>query len=199
MPSPANPLLKQFLDTSKKPTVVLGKVERHLLRQQSERDYSYLHPSDIVNPKWCLREAWFLLNGREKITDPLSLRLASIFAEGHTIHDKWQGWFTEKDELNGVWECQDHTDKWSARRSHAHQDGDAHAHAISHSYGRQHEHNHTDPLADADCHSNQIADADRHTNRCADANRHAHGRAPAADLPRHLAQRGDVLPAGWRP
>lgn len=122
MPSPANPLLKQFLDTSKKPTVVLGKVERHLLRQQSERDYSYLHPSDIVNPKWCVREAWFLLNGREKITDPLSLRLASIFAEGHTIHDKWQGWFTEMDVLIGAWECQVHKDKWWGKRSHAHQD-----------------------------------------------------------------------------
>ena len=105
--------------------MLLGKVERHLLRQTSNRDYTVLHPSDICRSDWCLRASWFLLNGHSKPLDPANLRLSSIFAEGHAIHAKWQGWLEEMDVLVGVWVCDTHSDRWWGRRSDDHCDCEA--------------------------------------------------------------------------
>jgi hypothetical protein len=118
---PSSELLKQYLETSKKDTILLGKVSRYLLSQINDRDTTVLHPSEIVRSDWCLRASWFLLNGREKPLEPISLRLASIFAEGHAIHDKWQGWLTGMDVLIGVWYCRQHDDLWWGKRSEAHE------------------------------------------------------------------------------
>ena len=40
------------------------------------------------------------------------LRMASIFAEGHTIHHKWQTWLRGMGNLYGVWVCTDCLLSW---------------------------------------------------------------------------------------
>jgi hypothetical protein len=83
----------------------MGALERHVLAKPfDERDQSYIHPSDIIKPEWCALAQYHAIKGnyvetREKPT----LRLASIFAEGHTIHAKWQNWFAEMGVLYGKW------------------------------------------------------------------------------------------------
>ena len=97
--------LKSFLSASKRVTRLMGSVERHLLSKPFDsRNQEVLHPSDIIKPEWCLLASYHALNGgyietREKP----SLRLASIFAEGHTIHAKWQTWLKEMGVLYGMW------------------------------------------------------------------------------------------------
>ncbi len=110
--------LKAFLDAKKKPTYLLGPVERHLLSRttSSTRRTDVLHPSEMCSD-WCIRASWFLLNGYDKPAETVPLRLASIFAEGHAIHGKWQQWLSEMDVLRGGWFCETHGAHWWGLRS----------------------------------------------------------------------------------
>jgi hypothetical protein len=100
--------LKKFIDVAKKDTRVLGSVERYLIskpRDKSRRT-DVLHPSEMVGNDWCHRASYFQLLGKEPISNrTMSLRLASVFEEGHTIHAKWQRWFQEMGTLYGKWYC----------------------------------------------------------------------------------------------
>ena len=97
--------LKAFLETSKRTTRLMGAVERHVLsRPFDERDMSYIHPSDIIKEDWCGLAQYHAIKGNYVETrDKTPARLASIFAEGHTIHAKWQNWFKEMGVLYGTW------------------------------------------------------------------------------------------------
>ena len=97
--------MSAFLDANKKDTRLLGSVERHILGRPFEaRAQNVLHPSDIVKPEWCALASYHALQGNYVETrDKPSLRLQSIFDEGHAIHRKWQGYFREMGVLYGKW------------------------------------------------------------------------------------------------
>lgn len=100
--------LKKFLDVAKKDTRVLGSLERYLLSKPKDksRRTDMLHPSDMVDKAWCHRASYFHLLGHEPVSDRTTgLRTASVFAEGHAIHHKWQGWFKDMGTLYGSWYC----------------------------------------------------------------------------------------------
>lgn len=106
-PAP-NGALKKLVDVGKKDTRVLGSVERYLLSKPKDRSRrnDVIHPSDMVSPDWCHRAAYFHLLGREpKETRTTSVRLISVFEEGHLIHRKWQSWFQGMGVLYGKWYC----------------------------------------------------------------------------------------------
>ena len=99
--------LKRFLDAKKVQYRLIGDVERHLLsRPFGDRRTDVLHPSEIIKRDWCRRASYFLLKGHTKIQTKPSLRLQSIFDEGHAIHAKWQNWFYEMGVLHGNFKCQ---------------------------------------------------------------------------------------------
>lgn len=102
--------LKKFIDVAKKDTRVIGSVERHILakpRDKSRRT-DVLHPSEMVGSDWCYRASYFQLLGQEPISNrTMSLRLALVFEEGHSIHARWQRWFQEMGTLFGKWYCHD--------------------------------------------------------------------------------------------
>ena len=105
MPAAKSDLWK-FLDAKAKPNRLLGDIERHLLlRPVGERDYTVLHPSDMIKKDWCKRGSYFLLKGHERVAEKPNLRLQSIFDEGHAIHAKWQNWFQEMGVLHGKFRC----------------------------------------------------------------------------------------------
>lgn len=98
--------LHRFLDAKKTPRRLVGDVERHLLsRPPGDRDYTVLHPSEMIKRDWCRRASYFLLKGHPRISDKPNLRLQSIFDEGHQIHAKWQAWFQEMGVLHGQFKC----------------------------------------------------------------------------------------------
>jgi hypothetical protein len=98
--------LKRFLDAKKKPTRLMGDIERHLMaRPLGDRSTIVLHPSEIIKRDYCRRAGFFLLSGHTKIAENPNLRLQSIFDEGHTIHAKWQRWFQEMGVLYGRFTC----------------------------------------------------------------------------------------------
>jgi len=101
--------LKGFIAVGKKDTRVLGSLERYLLSKPKDksRRTDVLHPSEMVSPDWCHRASYFQLQGTLPNPDTRrnSLRMQSVFAEGHAIHAKWQGWFQEMGTLFGKWYC----------------------------------------------------------------------------------------------
>jgi hypothetical protein len=58
----------------------------------------------MVKSDWCLRASYFALTGAPVKKDKANLRLQSIFDEGHSIHAKWQNWFSEMGVLYGLWQ-----------------------------------------------------------------------------------------------
>jgi len=98
--------LQKFLDAKKKPTRLLGDVERYmLLRPQGDRSTLVLHPSEIIKPDFCHRYSYYLMSGGVKLGSKPALKLQSIFDEGHYIHDKWQTYFYEMGNLYGDFKC----------------------------------------------------------------------------------------------
>lgn len=100
--------LKKFIDVGKKDTRVLGSLERHLMSKPKDksRRTDVLHPSEMVDPRWCHRASYFQLMGEPPIqTRSNTLTLANVFAEGHLIHSKWQRWFQDMGVLFGKWYC----------------------------------------------------------------------------------------------
>lgn len=97
--------LKRFLDAKKSNPRLIGDIERHLLAKTPEdRRTDVLHPSEMAKSDWCLRASYFALSGVPVKKETPNLRLQSIFDEGHTIHAKWQNWFSEMGVLHGYWD-----------------------------------------------------------------------------------------------
>lgn len=98
--------LKKFLDAKKTASRVTGDLERHLLtRPPGNRDYTVLHPSEMIKRDWCRRASYWQLLGEPKLGTKPNLRLQSIFDEGHYIHAKWQKWFQEMGKIHGQFKC----------------------------------------------------------------------------------------------
>lgn len=100
--------LKKFVDVAKKDTRILGSLERYLMAKPKDksRRTDVLHPSEMVDNDWCYRASYFQLQGKEPIsTRVMTQRLASVFAEGHAIHAKWQSWLQDMGVLFGRWYC----------------------------------------------------------------------------------------------
>lgn len=111
--------LKNYLETKKRDTRLMGEIERHILSKPfEERNQTVLHPSDIIKPEWCALAAYHALKGnyietRERPT----LRLQSIFDAGHGAHAKWQGYLREMGVLYGTWEYNEHGNKiWAVSK-----------------------------------------------------------------------------------
>ena len=100
--------LKRFIEVGKKDTRVLGSVERFLLSKPRDgsRRTDVLHPSEMASGNWCYRASYFQLLGQApQANRKMSMRLLSVFEEGHFIHAKWQRWFQQMNVLYGKWYC----------------------------------------------------------------------------------------------
>lgn len=100
--------LKKFVDVGKKNTRLLGSVERHIMAtpRDKSRKTDVLHPSEMVQSDWCYRASYFQLNGAQPLDyKGMTLGRATVFAEGHIIHSKWQSWFKNMGILYGSWYC----------------------------------------------------------------------------------------------
>jgi hypothetical protein len=104
--------LKRLKDTYKGDGVVLPAMERHVMRKMGEavspHSHDYMHPSDMSKPNWCGRHDFYRMTGvppeKTSQANP-SFRMNNVFAEGHTIHDKYQDWLWEMGVLWGRFFC----------------------------------------------------------------------------------------------
>lgn len=100
--------LDNYLEASKTKTVLVGPLEKYLMLNPpgSERSHKVLHPSEVVSEDWCPRYNQMIIEGLvEPKPETHRLRTHSIFAEGHSIHRKWQDWLGIMGSLYGLWRC----------------------------------------------------------------------------------------------
>lgn len=99
--------LKEYLDTNKTESRLLGPIDRHLMARvdTSTRRTDVLHPSEIVKPDWCHRASYHLLRGAAKPVETKRLRSENIFTTGHEVHAKYQRWLYEMGKLVGSFRC----------------------------------------------------------------------------------------------
>lgn len=98
--------------------VLLPRIERHVMRSikdDPERSTDYMHPSDMSHKDWCGRHDFYRITGvtpeRTGKANP-SFRMENVFAEGHTIHAKYQTWLWEMGVLVGMWNCRECGHRW---------------------------------------------------------------------------------------
>ena len=101
--------LKKYVEAGKKPSRVLGTVERFLLAQprDTSRRLDVIHPSSMAKTSWCHRGQYYELIGKTPTSTKNvgSMQQMLVFAEGHRIHARWQHWFGQMGTLYGVWKC----------------------------------------------------------------------------------------------
>lgn len=79
--------------------VVLAQASVENNQHNEKRDTKYLHPSDICKRDWCPRSSMYKMFGVDgEIKKQHGFITLNIFATGHMIHNKWQGWL----ERSGV-------------------------------------------------------------------------------------------------
>ena len=79
--------------------VVLAQAAVENNQQTEKRDTKYLHPSEICKRDWCPRSSMYKILGLEEPKEKqYGFITLNIFATGHLIHSKWQGWL----ERSGV-------------------------------------------------------------------------------------------------
>jgi CRISPR/Cas system-associated exonuclease Cas4 (RecB family) len=103
--------LKRLKETYGSKDLILPSLTRHVMRQQAEdqsRRTDHLHPSDMSHREWCHRHDYYRMVGqpmeKESKANP-SFTMENLFAEGHSIHDKYQTWLWEMGVLYGEWYC----------------------------------------------------------------------------------------------
>lgn len=100
--------LQEYKKTLTAKGKVIPIVQEHLLktRLESTRDTAHLHPSEIAKKDWCPRSSWYTIKGYKKEQEEkFAFQRLNVFAEGHAIHAKWQGWLEDAGVLAGVWQC----------------------------------------------------------------------------------------------
>ena len=94
--------------------ILLPHMQRYVMRLQSSSDWDrrddILHPSDMASADWCPRHDYYRMTAtpvdREAKANP-SFTMDNIFAEGHSIHTKYQEWLWGMDLLYGKFLCLD--------------------------------------------------------------------------------------------
>jgi hypothetical protein len=93
-------------------TRLLGDVQLLLLKSAEDERLDALHPSEISKPGWCPRASFYGLSGRKPKPREASWAMELIWAEGHDIHHKWQGWAWDLGVLHGMFECMSCKQLW---------------------------------------------------------------------------------------
>jgi len=102
--------LKRLKETYKSTDLLLPSLQRHVMKSSGVSSHSthMMHPSDMSHKEWCGRHDFYRIIGtppeKEAAANP-SFRMENMFAEGHTIHEKYQTWLWEMGVLYGAWHC----------------------------------------------------------------------------------------------
>lgn len=101
---------------------IIGDLQQYFVdavaERNKDRDTAHIHPSEISKNYWCQRQTQYRISDTPEDPDyePSTLfwRLASIYEEGHEIHEKHQRAFWEMGVLEGSWRCNRCSHRWWA-------------------------------------------------------------------------------------
>lgn len=103
--------LKGFQEATKYETRILGDIQQHIVQRRVEdtsRDQTVLHPSEISKKDWCPRASYYRLVGVPE-SDPSKRDpgyvIINIWDEGHEVGRKYQTRLWEMGRLRGEFGC----------------------------------------------------------------------------------------------
>ena len=64
-----------------------------------------MYPSEMSLSDWCPRATYYRMSGLPEPETKYSFALENVFAQGNSVHDKWQTWLSETGKLWGDWKC----------------------------------------------------------------------------------------------
>jgi hypothetical protein len=90
-------------------SIVLPEIKRVLLDRQKKESQSTirrgLYPSEMSMSDWCPRSTYYRMSGLAQPETRNSFQLENVFAQGNSVHSKWQGWLESTNKLWGDWKC----------------------------------------------------------------------------------------------
>lgn len=108
--------LQNYKDMLRSKGRLLPLVEMEMVKEaqakNSQRDTDHLHPSELSKKDWCGRAAYYKITGAEAAHDNYSSTRLNVFAEGNSIHAKWQKWLWKAGVLSGLWSCSACSNTW---------------------------------------------------------------------------------------
>ena len=92
-----------------KPGVVLPAVQDGMLKDfglEEDRRWDIVHPSELSHQeRFCPRAVFLRITEGPLVTEKFDFVRENIFAEGNSIHDKWQARLRKYTDLWGDWKC----------------------------------------------------------------------------------------------
>lgn len=89
--------------------IVIPEVKKVMLdRKKTESSKNIrrgMYPSEMSLSDWCPRATYYRMSGLEEPETKYSFALENVFAQGNSVHDKWQTWLADTGKLWGDWKC----------------------------------------------------------------------------------------------
>jgi hypothetical protein len=108
--------LRNYKDLVKSKGRLVPLVEIEMIKEYhskgAQRDTQHLHPSELSKKDWCARAAYYKIKSYPEAPDNYSSKRLNIFAEGNSIHAKWQKWLWKAGVLSGLWHCNACSNTW---------------------------------------------------------------------------------------
>lgn len=101
--------LAQYADIKSTAGIVIPEVKRVVLDRKKKGSGSHrtniIYPSEMARSDWCPRATYYRMSGLPEPSSSTSFTLENVFAEGNSIHSKWQRWLSDTGKLWGDWRC----------------------------------------------------------------------------------------------
>jgi CRISPR/Cas system-associated exonuclease Cas4 (RecB family) len=89
--------------------IVIPEVKKVMLDRKKAELSSYvrrgMYPSEMSLSDWCPRATYYRMSGLPEPASKYSFAMENVFAQGNSVHDKWQTWLSETGKLWGDWKC----------------------------------------------------------------------------------------------
>lgn len=89
--------------------IVIPEVKKVMLDRKKAESSNYIrrgmYPSEMSLTDWCPRATYYRMSGLQEPPSKYSFALENVFAQGNSVHDKWQTWLSETGKLWGDWKC----------------------------------------------------------------------------------------------
>jgi len=89
--------------------IVIPEVKKIMLDRKKTESASTvrrgMYPSEMALSDWCPRATYYRMSGFPEPPSKYSFQLENVFAQGNSVHDKWQTWLSETGKLWGDWKC----------------------------------------------------------------------------------------------
>lgn len=101
--------MAQYATLKSSAGLIIPEVKRVIMDRKKDESHSHrtsvIYPSEMARADWCPRATYYRMSGMPNPPSTSSFTLENVFAEGNSIHSKWQRWLSGTGNLWGDWKC----------------------------------------------------------------------------------------------